>query len=83
MQSCPRVLEDEESLRTRVDILRQMLLLALGASHPCYRDIDDAWLSGNLDRMREALDSFENLPEEEKVYVLGLGHGMDEITGSD
>jgi hypothetical protein len=83
MQSCPHVLENEESLLARVDILRQMLLLALGASHPCYRDIDNAWLSGNLDRMREAVNSFENLPEEEKVYVLGMGHGTDEITGSD
>jgi hypothetical protein len=72
-----------ENLRSQLEILRQMVLLALGANHPTYRSIDQAFLSGNKDRMQRAIEDFEQLPDEDKNYALGLDHMQDDLTGTD
>jgi hypothetical protein len=74
---------ERQRLRARLDGMRQMLLLAVGTGHRVYRTMDAAYLSGNIERMRLALEEFDRLPEEEKQYALGLDHNQDELTGTD
>ena len=73
---------DEQSLRNQVNLTRQMVLLALGADHPFYRQIDAAWRSENPDQMKNALADFDQLPDHEKNYAMGLDH-QGELTGAD
>jgi hypothetical protein len=72
-----------ESLRSQLEILRQMVLLALGTNHPTFQSIDQACLSGNKARMEQALRDFDRLPDDDRNYALGIDHVQDELTGTD
>lgn len=75
--------EETDALKAQLDIMRQMLLLALGANHPYYQKVVRALQTSDPERMREAIAAFESLPEYEKLYALGLDHSQDELTGTD
>lgn len=73
---------DYKDLTQQVDVMRQMVLLALGTNHRIYQNLDAAWRSGNQTRMQRALEELDNLPEADKRYISGMDH-VDELTGTD
>ena len=71
---------EQQALASQLDILRQLVVLSMGPNDPLYLLMNDALRTLSVQKMRKAIQAFDDLPPDERENVLGI-HG-DEM-GSD
>ena len=63
---------EQQALALELDILRQLVVLAMGPSDPLYILMNDALRSLSVQKMRRALARFDEMDESERNIVLGI-----------
>lgn len=76
-----KCMTESEALTQELDILRNVLLLARGPADALFNRVDEALRSTSIHKMREAKESFDRLPENDKNWILGVTND-DEVTGN-
>ena len=67
-----KCMTETEALTQELDILRNVLLLARGPADALFNRVDSALRTTNIHQMREAKESFDRLPENDKNWILGV-----------
>ena len=76
-----KCVSETETLTQELDILRNVLLLARGPSDSLFNRVDEALRTANVQKMREAKDSFDRLSDNDKAWILGVTYD-DQICGN-
>lgn len=70
---------ETDALSTELDILRNVLLLARGPADSFFHRVDSALRSTNIQEMRRAKESFDDLSQEDKNLMFGV-MGDDDLS---